>query len=602
MLGGSTRLRRSGVPICYQFHRHRFDLGASLPEPTLISVGLVVAKKGGSLAATELYKKVNPKDWAARLAKAALEGQPAPRPQWALARVLRQKGILERLAGAVSENGDWVDHHIIRDLDIGLGRRSWRWRRLDIQECHRRAHQMAKRALGQFIATLEPAQAVAVAHQATQASLTAIGGALQVQGWRLERALADQGADQAQGRLARLRERLVGLPEVVRPMLEGALGEDPQGVEQIVISVCDPDTLPAETVRAWVHQPPAWLGDQAAPQQPAAWAVLGELAAAYGEAAAASAAFENAAHAGSGGRRAYWLARAAWEALLTDDASRASVLLSAVGTTDQSPEPAVRVIAALHTLATSSATPDGPMLGQPGAVAAGPVATATPSQDEVRLHDAVRRELASWTPTSLVDRDLAARVAAQVEISDTSRSLALRYSAMVTILDNALSAGWIDDTALLTARSLSWGAQVGGASNRAADLARAETLVAVTVRDHYRSVRRDSRVATREAVMAAALAGKLDRVIELGSARFGRATPIEAHDPQTACRRGGCAATRSGHGSTDRGRSRTASRGVYPCMGTRNARDTTQHRPGQRNDPHRGRGALAGGVRRRDHR
>lgn len=504
-----------------------------MPEPTLVSVGLLVAKKGGPRAATELYKRVNPQDWATRLAKTAFDGQPGPRPRRAFARVLRRKGMLERLAAAVSQNGEWVDHHIIGDLDSGLGR-SWRWRRLGTQERHRRAQRLAQGALREFVAALDPARAVAVALQATQTSLTAMDRTLQAQGVALERAVADQGADQAQGRLARLRERLDGLPEVVRPVLEDAMGEEPQGVEDIVISVCDPDTLPAESVRAWVDQPPTWLGDHAAPQRPIVWSVLGELAAAYGQPSLASAAFENAVRAGSGGRRAYWLARAAWAAILDDDGARASTLLAAVGTPEQSPEPAVRVIAALQALLARYATPGRPSITEPGALAMGPVAPEAPDQDEAQLRNAVRRELASWTPTRPVDLDLAARVAVQVEISDASRTLEQRYTAILVVLDHTLSNGWIADTALLVARVLCWRVGVGGASNRAKDLSRAEEL-ALTVRDQYRSVRRDARVATREAVMAAALSGKHHRVIELGSAHFGEATPAEAHDPETAC-------------------------------------------------------------------
>jgi tetratricopeptide (TPR) repeat protein len=499
----------------------------------LVSFGLVVAKKGGARAAAELYKRLNPKDWATRLAKAVLIEQPRPRPWWALARVLRDEGMLERLAGAVGDAGDWVDPDIVADLDAGLQRSSWRWRRLDVHERHGRAERTAHRILEQFIAALEPAQAVAVAYQHTRTSLTSLDGTLRSQGATLERALADQGAGHAEGRLARLRERLAAFPESVRPSLEAAIVDDPHGVEQIVVAVGDPNAQPSETLRQWVRQPPAWLGDPATPRAPVAWSVLGELGAAYGESAVASAAFENAANAGSG-RRAYWLARAAWEAFLAEDATRASMLLHNIERPDHNPDPAVRVIAGVHGLLALPIAPELPSHGDPGAAGLDPAVNTPPSPEDARRRAKVRRDLAAWVPTSPVDRDLAARVSAQIEIGDTGHPVAQRYTAMLTFLGTTLSAGWIDDTALLIARGLNWRAQVGGTANRAKDLSRAESM-AVTVRDHYRAVRRDSRVATREAVMAALLAGRLDRVIELGSVRFGQATPAEAHDRETAC-------------------------------------------------------------------
>jgi tetratricopeptide (TPR) repeat protein len=349
----------------------------------------------------------------------------------------------------------------------------------------------------------------------------------------LDRVLAGQTADQAIGRLARLRDQLPGLPQVVRPEVERDSHDDPQGVEDVVVSVSDPDRMPAESIRAWIEAPPTWMGDQSSPRHPVAWSMLGELAAAYGESGSASTAFERAAGAAAGGRRIYWLARAAWEAYLSGDGDRAAAVVAVAGNPEQNPEPLMRVMAALHALLAHNAGHSLPTPDHDHDVVVGPVATQDLDQEDARLRDVVRRELTSWAPSRPVDRDLAARIAAQVEVTDGSRSWAERFTTVLRVLNGVLDEGWIDDTGLLMARLLCWRVGVGGAGNRAKDLARAQEI-AVTVRDRYRFARRDSRVAVREAVLAAVLAGRLGQAIELGSARFGTATLQEAHDPDTA--------------------------------------------------------------------
>ena len=136
-------------------------------------------------------------------------------------------------------------------------------------------------------------------------------------------ALETRGAEDATGRLARLRERTVALPAVARPAVELALAENPADTEQILSAVTDPAALPAQTLQAWVETPPAFLGTPDAPAHAAAWALLGEIAAAYGLHGHAGTAFERAVSAGSA-RRPYLLARAAWSAMQAGDVARAA--------------------------------------------------------------------------------------------------------------------------------------------------------------------------------------------------------------------------------------------------------------------------------------
>ena len=74
-------------------------------------------------------------------------------------------------------------------------------------------------------------------------------------------ALETRAADDAAGRLARLREQVGTLPAAARPGLEDALDENPAAAEQLVSAVTDPSARPAETVAAWVQDPPAFPRD-----------------------------------------------------------------------------------------------------------------------------------------------------------------------------------------------------------------------------------------------------------------------------------------------------------------------------------------------------
>ena len=321
-------------------------------------------------------------------------------------------------------------------------------------------------------------------------------------------ALEMRGAEDATGRLARLRERTVALPAVARPAVELALAENPADTEQILSAVTDPAALPAQTLQAWVDTPPAFLGTPDAPAHAAAWELLGEIAVAYGLHGYANTAFERAVSAGSA-RRPYLLARAAWSAMQAGDVARAASIASPAS-------PGLNAEAAYDLMATFTAL----------------VAETTPGGGSQQLRDQLRHDLAAWNPERPVDRDMQARITAEIEMSDPSGSVRARHNAALQTLDGALARGWLDDTALAAATILRSRAAVG-AADRAADLDRAVQL-ATRVRDAWRGARRDSTLAVRVGVAAASDAGRYRQVIAIGSAAFGQATGEEAHDPEVA--------------------------------------------------------------------
>ena len=319
-------------------------------------------------------------------------------------------------------------------------------------------------------------------------------------------ALETRGAEDATGRLARLRERTVALPAVSRPAVELALAENPADTEQILSAVTDPAALPAQTLQAWVDTPPAFLGTPDAPAHAAAWALLGEIAAAYGLHRHASTAFECAVSAGSA-RRPYLLARAAWSALQAGNLARAASIAPLASSAPYA-EAAYDLIAAFIALDAENAPGAGPQ----------------------QLREQLRHDLTAWNPERPVDRDMQARIRAEIEMSDPSLSARARHDAALQTLDGALTRGWLDDTALAAATILRSRAAVG-AADRAADLDRAVQL-ATTVRDACRGARRDSTMAVRVAIAAASDAARYRQVIAIGSAAFGQATDEEARDPE----------------------------------------------------------------------
>jgi tetratricopeptide (TPR) repeat protein len=363
------------------------------------------------------------------------------------------------------------------------------------------------------------------------AALTTPGDVLADQLTMLGVALETRATDDAAGRLARLRERVGTLPAAARPGLEDALDENPAAAEQLVSAVTDPSARPAETVAAWVQDPPAFLGTPDAPVLHGIWTVIGEIAAAYGLHDYACTAFQRAVAAGSA-RRAYMLARAGWAAVQADNLTGASSLVAGPRS-PRSPEAAFDVVTAFVRL-TANALRSDP--GSGSAMFGSSAASAAPepvSDTDQQLRDSLRRQLAEWDPQGPADRDMRARIGAQIELTDPARSTAARCNAALQILDGALARGWLDDTALAAATALRWRATTGAAADRSGDLHRSVQL-ALRVRDEYRRARRDSAQAVRMAVAAANEAGRYRQVITIGSAKYGEAAPEEAADPQVA--------------------------------------------------------------------
>ena len=349
----------------------------------------------------------------------------------------------------------------------------------------------------------------------------------------LRSALDTRGADEAAGRLARLRERLSGLPESTWPVLEEGLEADPEGIGQLIAAVTDPGADPEQTTQAWVRRPPAFLGTPGMPMRHAVWTAIGEVAAAYRDQGHACTAFERAASAG-GARRGYLLARAAWAALQAGDQARASAVVAAAKA-----EPGGEITAAVVTALLRLHAGSGPPRAGSDSGAKDPPGTQAPVPSPVpghrQLSGDLRQLLGRWDPQRPADRDMRARIGAHIELTDPdpSRSPAARYSAALRCLDSALTRGWLDDTALIAAQVLRLRAETGTAPDRSGDLLRAEDL-ALSVRDQDRHVRRDSVLAVRQAAGAAIDAGRYRQVIMIGSAVHGQATEGEARDPQIA--------------------------------------------------------------------
>lgn len=349
----------------------------------------------------------------------------------------------------------------------------------------------------------------------------------------LRSALDMGGADEAAGRLARLRERLSGLPESTWPVLEEGLEADPEGIGQLITAITDPGADPEQTTRAWVRHPPAFLGTPDMPIRHAVWTAIGEIAAAYRDQEHACTAFERAASAG-GPRRGYLLARAAWAALQAGDQARAS---AAVAAADTGPggEITAEVVTALLRLHAGSGPPGAGIDSGARDPSGTQASVPSPVPGHRQLSGDLRQLLGRWDPQRPADRDMRARIGAHAELNDPdpSRPLAARYSAALRCLDSALTRGWLDDTALIAAQVLRLRAEAGTAPDRSGDLLRAEEL-ALSVRDRDRHVRRDSVLAVRQAAGAAIDAGRYRQVIMIGSAVHGQATEGEARDRQVA--------------------------------------------------------------------
>ena len=198
----------------------------------------------------------------------------------------------------------------------------------------------------------------------------------------------------------------------------------------------------------------------------------------------------------------------------------------------RSPEAAFDVVTDFVRL-TIDALRSRPGIGRAMSGSSAASAAPEPVAADQQLRDSLRRQLAEWDPRRPADRDMRARIGAQIELTDPAGLTAARCNAALQILDGALARGWLDDTALAAATALRWRAMTGTAADRSGDLHRSVQL-ALRVRDEYRRARRDSTPAVRTAVAAASEAGRYRQVITIGSAKYGEATPDEAANPQVA--------------------------------------------------------------------
>ena len=254
-------------------------------------------------------------------------------------------------------------------------------------------------------------------------------------------ALDRRGADEAAGRLARLRERFSGLPSRPGRSSRRRLRRTLKGSGSSL-----PPSLIRELTRSRRRNHgcgirPAFLGTPEVPMQYAVWTAIGEIAAAYRMQEQACTAFERAAAAG-GARRGYLLARAAWAALQAGDHARASgTVTTAEG--ERGREITVEVITALLGLLSAPQLPGAGSVTGTGAAPGVPASAPSAEVSQRQLRSELRQLLSRWDPRRPADRDMRARIGAQVELTDpdTSRSPAARYSAALRYLDTALVHG-----------------------------------------------------------------------------------------------------------------------------------------------------------------
>lgn len=496
-------------------------------DPFSMAKVVAVLKKDGPHAATKAYKLVAPKGWAIQLGNASLKGLPGPRPRVALVRELNRKksAVLASLLVVVVAGDAVPPEDLIEAVDHCL-RRSRRWRRLPPGDQATRTAVVATMLMEKFLATQDAVRVTTLAHEAAKVRDGRIESKIDhhsaIQEQLLDVFRADRGGDA----LARLRQSLAKMPEVLQDLIEVAFHDDHEGVREVVGAVSTSGSSTAAVATQWVMSPPAILGTSQTPVRPVAWRVLGHIAFAFREYASASIAFERSAAAG-GAARDHLVAWAAWAAVNAEDNARAKSLIEASEVTPDS-LPILRVVAAWLRMATT------PLPNPNGSSPLGTATQASPSDgtgdpfaDIVRL---VQAELAGWEPTDMMERDLHARIGANTDLVDPSLSQPRRYEAAIHRLQAALNRGWMDQTAMALADLLCERAFAGGSLDRARDLDVACEL-ALRVRDARRGLNANSAPAAAMAARAVGLARHHRRVIEIGSSEFGTATDSEARHP-----------------------------------------------------------------------
>lgn len=487
-------------------------------EPFSTASLVAIAKKEGARAAVLAYKHALP-HFALRMTSRGVKGLGKPRPRVALVRALRkdESALLLAITEAVIGDAPAAPPGLVEEVERALGR-SRRWRRLEPQVRAARAAQVAENLVKGFLPSLEAAEAVAAADRANRSRAERVERGLEAVGAAQAQMTSQLQAGQAAEFDARLRERLSRLPVIAQAALQSA-PDDPDVVE-VAHTVTAPGVKPGEVAAAWVDRPPAHLGDAAAPRRAAAWRALAHVAFAYGGYAASSTAFTRAAAAG-GGPRTDLCAFAAW-ALINDGNTEGAATLLAGADSDDAATPALRLVTLMLQVGA-----DGP--GEVGAGSAGP---APQDEECARLCAEARAVIAGWDPAEPFERDLRARVGAQIEIADPSRPQGERWEAALGVLDQTLKRTWIVETAIAAGYVLRARAQSGVSKDRAADLERAYDL-ALAARAELQRTGGDTRRAVRDAAEAASFARRWRQVIEVGSAIFGNATEHEAQDPAT---------------------------------------------------------------------
>lgn len=185
-----------------------------------------------------------------------------------------------------------------------------RTKRYQPQQLRQQADHIVPIAVGEFLVTLDPSRATAVANYREMAELRSIRGQLDhvIEGMNVDRDLP---------------ELLKRLPPTAKPPVEDLFRSSRTACSTLLKAVLGDSEGPAAASLHLVQTPPDWMSSASA----SAWLALGEIASGHGEHQAASRAFEQAAQSGAPDR-AIHLARAALEAGSHGDIGEARRLIA----------------------------------------------------------------------------------------------------------------------------------------------------------------------------------------------------------------------------------------------------------------------------------
>ncbi|MGH9194674.1 MAG: hypothetical protein ACRD1T_02920 [Acidimicrobiia bacterium] len=238
------------------------------------------------------------KSWRRRLAKSIAHQHGARVSERRLRRWLDRQETWDLLVAFTPQAVEALRESLASDLRPRVVVRKARY---DADRLSDLASALVPIAIGEFLTTLDPSRAVAVAHYREMNTLVSIEH-------NVTQILETMDLDRDFPSLLRR------VPPTASPLLQELLGESRSVCSTLLKGTLGGQATPAEAVYELINAPPQWL--DAAPAT--AWLVLAEMASGYGRHIASAKAFETAAQRGAADR-GILMARAALEASTGDD-------------------------------------------------------------------------------------------------------------------------------------------------------------------------------------------------------------------------------------------------------------------------------------------